>query len=107
MKVVPLNDKIVVKRLESADKTAGGILLPDTAKEKPREGKVRSVGNGKLLDNGKRAVFQVKEVLITPKLKGSVDVTSRLCVYQADTMGSNLLASASDTKGRSWKGALR
>jgi chaperonin GroES len=61
MKVVPLNDKIVVKRLESADKTAGGILLPDSAKEKPREGKVRSLGNGKLLDNGKRSSFQVKE----------------------------------------------
>jgi chaperonin GroES len=61
MKVVPLNDKIVVKRLEADDKTAGGILLPDTAKEKPRQGKVRSVGNGKLLDNGKRATFQVKE----------------------------------------------
>ena len=61
MKVVPLNDKIVVKRLESADKTAGGILLPDSAKEKPREGKVRSVGNGKMLDSGKRSSFQVKE----------------------------------------------
>jgi chaperonin GroES len=61
MKVVPLNDKIVVKRVESADKTAGGILLPDSAREKPREGKVRSVGNGKLLDTGKRAAFMVKE----------------------------------------------
>jgi len=59
--IKPLNDKIVVKRVESADKTAGGILLPDTAKEKPREGKVLSVGQGKLLDNGKRASFQVKE----------------------------------------------
>ena len=61
MKVVPLNDKIVVKRLEAEDKTAGGIVLPDTAKEKPRQGKVLSVGDGKLLDNGKRAAFQVKE----------------------------------------------
>ena len=61
MKVVPLNDKIVVKRLEADEKTAGGILLPDTAKEKPRQGKVRSLGNGKLLDNGKRSAFQVKE----------------------------------------------
>jgi chaperonin GroES len=61
MKVRPLNDKIVVKRVESADKTAGGILLPDTAKEKPREGKVLSLGQGKLLDNGKRASFQIKE----------------------------------------------
>jgi chaperonin GroES len=61
MKVVPLNDKIVVKRVEAEEKTAGGIVLPDTAKEKPRQGKVLSVGEGKLLDNGKRAPFQVKE----------------------------------------------
>jgi chaperonin GroES len=61
MKVVPLNDKIVVKRVEAEEKTAGGIVLPDTAKEKPRQGKVLSVGEGKLLENGKRAPFQVKE----------------------------------------------
>jgi chaperonin GroES len=61
MNVVPLNDKIVVKRLDAADKTEGGIILPDTAKEKPRQGKVRSLGDGKLLENGKRAPFQVKE----------------------------------------------
>jgi chaperonin GroES len=61
MKVVPLNDKIVVKRLEAEEKTAGGIVLPDTAKEKPKQGKVLSLGDGKLLENGKRAAFQVKE----------------------------------------------
>jgi chaperonin GroES len=61
MKVVPLNDKIVVKRLEAEDKTAGGIVLPDTAKEKPKQGKVLSLGEGKLLESGKRAAFQVKE----------------------------------------------
>ena len=61
MKVVPLNDKIVVKRLEAEEKTAGGIVLPDTAKEKPKQGKVLSVGDGKLLEYGKRATFQVKE----------------------------------------------
>jgi chaperonin GroES len=61
MKVVPLNDKLVVKRLEADDKTAGGILLPDSAKEKPKQGKVLSIGDGKLLENGKRAKFQVKE----------------------------------------------
>jgi chaperonin GroES len=61
MKVVPLNDKIVVKRLEAEEKTAGGIVLPDSAKEKPKQGKVLSLGDGKLLDNGKRAAFQVKE----------------------------------------------
>jgi chaperonin GroES len=61
MNVVPLNDKILVKRLEAEEKTAGGIALPDTAKEKPKQGKVLSMGDGKLLDNGKRAAFQVKE----------------------------------------------
>ena len=61
MKVVPLNDKLVVKRLEAEDKTSGGILLPDAAKEKPRQGKVLSLGDGKLLENGKRASFQLKE----------------------------------------------
>ncbi len=60
MKIVPLNDKIVVERLEAEDKTAGGIILPDTAKEKPKQGKVISLGDGKLLDDGKRAAFQVK-----------------------------------------------
>lgn len=61
MPVVPVNDKIVVKRLEAEEKTAGGIVLPDTAKEKPRQGKILSVGDGKLLDSGSRAPFQVKE----------------------------------------------
>ena len=61
MKVVPLNDKIVVKRLEAEDKTAGGIVLPDSAKEKPRQGKVVSLGDGKRLESGKHAPFQVRE----------------------------------------------
>ena len=61
MKVVPLNDKIVVKRLEAEGKTAGGIVLPDSAKEKPRQGKVVSLGDGKRLENGQRAAFQVRE----------------------------------------------
>jgi len=60
MKIVPLNEKIVVERLEADEKTAGGIILPDTAKEKPKQGKVISVGEGKLLDDGKRSPFQVK-----------------------------------------------
>ena len=60
-KIRPLNDKIVVKRLEAEEKTRGGIVLPDTAKEKPREGRVLAVGTGRLLDTGKRAPFSVKE----------------------------------------------
>jgi len=61
MNIVPLNEKIVVKRLEAEEKTAGCIVLPDTAKEKPKQGKVLSLGEGKLLENGKRALFQVRE----------------------------------------------
>jgi chaperonin GroES len=61
MNLLPLNDKIVVKREKAREETAGGIVLPDNAKEKPKEGKVVSLGDGKLLDNGQRAAFQVKE----------------------------------------------
>ena len=60
-KVRPLGDKILVKRVEAESKTKGGIVLPDAAKEKPAEGKVLAVGEGKLLDSGKRAAFQVKK----------------------------------------------
>jgi chaperonin GroES len=60
MKVVPLNDKILLKRVEAEDKTTGGILLPDSAKEKPRQGTILSLGEGKRLENGSRAPFQVK-----------------------------------------------
>jgi chaperonin GroES len=61
MKVVPLNDKILVERLEAEQMTAGGIVLPDTAKEKPKQGKVLELGEGKVLENGKRSAFQVKK----------------------------------------------
>ncbi len=61
MKIRPLGDKVLVKRLEAEEKTAGGIVLPDAAKEKPRQGKVVSIGNGKLLDNGTRSQMQVKK----------------------------------------------
>jgi chaperonin GroES len=57
----PLNEKIVVKRVEAEDTTAGGILLPDAAKEKPKEGVVISLGTGRLLENGERASFQLKQ----------------------------------------------
>jgi len=60
MKVVPLNDKVLVKRLEAEDKTAGGILLPDTAREKPRQGEILAVGEGKRMEDGQRAPVPVK-----------------------------------------------
>ena len=61
MKVVPLGDKVVVKRVEAEETTAGGIMLPDSAQEKPQQGRVLSVGDGKLLENGERAEHQVSE----------------------------------------------
>ncbi|TWT44258.1 10 kDa chaperonin [Phycisphaerae bacterium RAS1] len=57
----PLGDKVLIKRLEAESRTAGGIVLPDSAKEKPKRGKVLSVGNGKLLDTGKRQPLQLRE----------------------------------------------
>jgi len=60
MKIRPLADKILIKRLEAQNVTKGGIVLPDSAQEKPRRGKVLAVGDGKLLDDGSRAEFQVK-----------------------------------------------
>ncbi|GBE53275.1 10 kDa chaperonin [bacterium BMS3Bbin14] len=61
MKIRPLNDRILVKRLEEEEKTAGGIIIPDSAKEKPAEGKVIAVGPGKRNDNGDRVAMDVKE----------------------------------------------
>ena len=61
MHVRPLNDRVLVKRLQEESKTAGGIIIPDSAKEKPIEGVVVSVGAGKLLDNGNRVALVVKE----------------------------------------------
>ena len=61
MKIRPLNDRIVVVRIEEEEKTSGGIIIPDTAKEKPQEGKVVAVGPGKLDDNGERVAMDVKE----------------------------------------------
>lgn len=61
MKLKPLDDRVIIKQLEAEEKTAGGIILPDTAKEKPQLGKIVAVGPGKLLDNGKRSKMSVKE----------------------------------------------
>lgn len=60
MEIKPLGDRVVVKPLEAESKTKGGIVLPDTAKEKPQEGKVVAVGKGKVLDNGKVQEPEVK-----------------------------------------------
>ncbi len=61
MKIRPLHDRILVKRLEEKEVSKGGIIIPDTAKEKPIEGKVVATGNGKILENGKVRPLEVKE----------------------------------------------
>lgn len=72
-KLRPLDDRIVVKRLDAEEKTKGGIILPDAAKEKPQQGKVIAVGAGKLLDSGVRATPDVKEgdVVLFGKYSGT------------------------------------
>jgi chaperonin GroES len=61
MKVKPLHDRILVKRIEEGEQVVGGIIIPDTAKEKPQQGKVVAVGAGKIDDKGKRVALDVKD----------------------------------------------
>ena len=61
MKVRPLHDRILIRRIEETENIKGGIIIPDTAKEKPQEGVVVAVGNGKILDDGSRLSLEVKE----------------------------------------------
>jgi chaperonin GroES len=61
MKLRPLHDRVIVKRVEEEDKTSGGIIIPDAAKEKPQQGKVIAVGKGKILENGKISPLAVKK----------------------------------------------
>jgi len=61
MKFRPLNDRVILKRLEGQEISTGGIIIPDTAKEKPQQGRVVAVGNGAILPNGKTVAPQVKE----------------------------------------------
>ena len=61
MNIRPLNDRILVKRLESEEKTSGGIIIPDSAKEKPAEGEIVAVGPGKMTDKGERVAMDVKK----------------------------------------------
>ncbi len=60
MKIRPLHDRIVVRRIEEKETAKGGIIIPDTAKEKPQEGQVLAVGNGKILENGTKIALDVK-----------------------------------------------
>ena len=73
MKIRPLHDRILIKRLEEQEQKKGGIIIPDTAKEKPQEGKVIAVGNGKVSDEGKKIPLDVKagDKILFGKYSGS------------------------------------
>jgi chaperonin GroES len=73
MNLRPLHDRVVVKRLEEAEQRRGGIIIPDTAKEKPQQAEVIAVGNGKLLDSGERTAVEVKagDKILFGKYSGS------------------------------------
>lgn len=88
----PLGDRVLVKRAEAEDKTAGGILLPESAKDKPKEGKVISIGEGRLLDDGKRSTFSVKvnDRILFSAYAGtevSYDGTEYLIMREDDILG--------------------
>lgn len=87
----PLNDRILVQRLEAEQKTAGGILIPDNAKEKPAEGRVIAVGNGKTLENGTRRPLEVKvgDRILFGKWSGTevkIDGTEHLLVKEDEVL---------------------
>jgi len=91
MKIRPLADKVLVQRVEAENKTAGGIVLPDSAKEKPKRGKIIAVGEGKLLDDGSRAEMSVKkgqEVLFTSYAGTEVKIDGKeyLIMDESDIM---------------------
>ncbi len=92
MKLKPLDDRIVIEQSEAEEKTTGGIILPDTAKEKPQMGKVVAVGDGKLLDDGKRAAMSVKknDQVIYAKYIGSdveMDGKNYVILRESDVLG--------------------
>lgn len=92
MKIRPLNDRLLVKRLEEITKTAGGIIIPDSAKEKPAEGEVIAVGPGKMNDKGDRMALQVKagDRVLFSKYGGTdvkLDGVDYLIMREDDIMG--------------------
>lgn len=92
MSIRPLYDRILVKRVEEETKTSGGIIIPDSAKEKPFEGKVVSVGSGKLLDNGTRREPEVKtgDKILFSKYSGTeikLNNEEHLILREEDVLG--------------------
>jgi len=92
MKIVPLHDRVLVLRTENLEKTAGGIFIPDTAKEKPQEGKVVAAGPGKRDDEGKRIPLNVKagDKILFGRYAGTevkIDGVEHLIMREDDIMG--------------------
>ena len=92
MKIKPLQDRVIIKRLEEEQKTVGGIIIPDTAKEKPQQGKIMAVGPGKVMDNGTRLEMTVKDgdTVLFGKYSGSevkLDGDEVLIMREDDILG--------------------
>jgi len=92
LKIRPLHDRIVVKRVEEEHKTKGGIFIPDTAKEKPLEGEIIAVGNGKVLENGTKIKLEVKvgDKVLFGKYAGTeikIDGNEYLMMREEDILG--------------------
>ncbi|MDP4978566.1 MAG: co-chaperone GroES [Desulfobacterales bacterium] len=92
MKIKPMNDRVLVLRVEEEQKTAGGIIIPDTAKEKPQEGKVIAVGSGKVGEDGKRVALEVKvgDRILFSKYAGTdikVDGVEHVFMKEDDILG--------------------
>jgi len=92
MKIRPLQDRIIVKRIEEEEKTKGGIIIPDSAKEKPMEGKVVAVGKGKVLEDGKLHPVDVKvnDLVLFGKYAGTevkIDGEEHLIMREDDILG--------------------
>ena len=92
MKIRPLQDRIIVKRVEEEEKTKGGIIIPETAKEKPMEGKVIAAGTGKILENGKKQPLEVKagDRVLFGKYAGTdvkIDGIEHLIMREDDVLG--------------------
>ena len=92
MKIRPLQDRILVKRVDEEETTAGGIIIPDTAKEKPQEGKVVAVGNGKTDDDGKSIPLEVKkgDKVLFSKYSGTevtIEGAEHLIIREDDVLG--------------------
>jgi chaperonin GroES len=95
VKLQPLGDRLVVKPLEGEEKTKGGIILPDTAKEKPQEGKVLAVGPGRLSEDGKRIAMEVKvgDVVLYVKYGGTevkIDGEELMVLRESDILAKKI-----------------